>query len=121
GIGQAAAAGLAEAGATVVVNGRTAGSVEAALARLRKRLPGARLRGAAADLGTAEGCAALVAAEPGADILVNNAGIFQPSDFFETDDAAWDRHWQVNVMSAVRLSRAYLPGMQARGWGRVLF
>jgi NAD(P)-dependent dehydrogenase (short-subunit alcohol dehydrogenase family) len=121
GIGQAAAAGLAEAGATVVVNGRTAASVEAALARLRQRLPGARLRGAAADLATAEGCAALVAAEPSADILVNNAGIFQPSDFFATEDAVWDRHWQVNVMSAVRLSRAYLPGMQARGWGRVLF
>lgn len=121
GIGQAAAAGLADAGATVIVNGRSARSVEAALARLQAQLPGARLRGAPADLATAEGCAALVAAEPSADILVNNAGIFEPSDFFATDDASWDRHWQVNVMSGVRLSRAYLPGMQERGWGRVLF
>jgi NAD(P)-dependent dehydrogenase (short-subunit alcohol dehydrogenase family) len=55
------------------------------------------------------------------DILINNAGIFQPLDFFDTDDEIWDRHWQVNVMSAVRLSRAYLPGMQKLDWGRVIF
>jgi NAD(P)-dependent dehydrogenase (short-subunit alcohol dehydrogenase family) len=121
GIGYAAAAGLAESGATVVVNGRTAKSVEAALAKLRQRLPRASLRGVAADLATAEGCAALVAAERHADILVNNAGIFELADFFEADDATWDRHWQVNVMSGVRLSRAYLPGMQERRWGRVIF
>jgi NAD(P)-dependent dehydrogenase (short-subunit alcohol dehydrogenase family) len=55
------------------------------------------------------------------DILINNAGIFQPLDFFDADDEVWDRHWQVNVMSAVRLSRAYLPGMQKIDWGRVIF
>jgi NAD(P)-dependent dehydrogenase (short-subunit alcohol dehydrogenase family) len=121
GIGQAAAVGLAEAGATVIVNGRSDRSVEAALGRLRQRLPGAKVRGVAADLGTAEGCAALVAAEPAVDILVNNAGIFELVDFFAADDATWDRHWQVNVMAGVRLSRAYLPGMRERGWGRVIF
>ena len=75
----------------------------------------------AADLATAEGCATLVAKLPHVDILINNAGIFQPSDFFDTPDEVWDRHWQVNVMSAVRLSRAYLPGMQKANWGRVIF
>ncbi len=74
-----------------------------------------------ADLASAEGCRALVEKLPHVDILINNAGIFQPSDFFETPDDVWDRHWQVNVMSAVRLSRAYLPGMEKANWGRVIF
>ena len=115
GIGFAAARGLAEAGAAVVVNGRGREKVEAAVARL-----GGRARGAVADLATAEGCAALTAAEPAFDIVVCNAGIFQPADFFDADDATWDRHWQVNVMSAVRLARFYLPGMAERGWGRFI-
>jgi NAD(P)-dependent dehydrogenase (short-subunit alcohol dehydrogenase family) len=115
GIGFAIAKGLAEAGATVVVNGRTPAKVGAAVARL-----GGTARGVAADLATAEGHAALIAGEPQADIVVSNLGIFQPSDFFDTDDATWDRHWQVNVMAGVRLARAYLPGMEAKGWGRFL-
>uniref|UniRef100_UPI0015750B7D SDR family NAD(P)-dependent oxidoreductase n=1 Tax=Sphingomonas bacterium TaxID=1895847 RepID=UPI0015750B7D len=64
------------------------------------------------------GADALFAAVPDADIVVSNAGIFEPADFFDTDDATWDRHWQVNVMAGVRLARRYLPGMEARGWGR---
>lgn len=116
GIGFAIARGLQDAGARVVINGRTPERVAAALARL-----GGEARGQAIDLATAEGAQALVAAEPSFDIVVNNLGIFQPSDFFDTDDAVWERHWQVNVMSGVRLARAYLPGMAARGWGRMLF
>ncbi|MFG1239486.1 SDR family oxidoreductase [Xanthobacter autotrophicus DSM 597] len=116
GIGFAIAQGLAQAGATVVVNGRSEAKVAEAVARI-----GGAARGRAIDLGTAEGAAALVAAEPAFDIVVNNLGIFQPSDFFETDDDVWDRHWAINVMSGVRLARAYLPGMAARGWGRMLF
>jgi NAD(P)-dependent dehydrogenase (short-subunit alcohol dehydrogenase family) len=113
GIGFAIAKGLAEAGATVVVNGRTQEKVDAAVARI-----GGSARGVASDLGDAAGHNALVAAEPHADIVVSNLGIFQPADFFDTDDATWDRHWQVNVMTGVRLARAYLPGMAASGWGR---
>lgn len=116
GIGFAIAQGLAQAGAAVVVNGRSEAKVDEAVARI-----GGAARGRAIDLGTAEGAAALVAAEPAFDIVVNNLGIFQPSDFFETDDDVWDRHWAINVMSGVRLARAYLPGMAARGWGRMLF
>jgi len=121
GIGLAAAAGLARAGARVVVNGRSRDAVDAALARLRDELPGAELAGHAGDLGDAAGCAALVRAEPRADILVNNLGIFGPEEFFETADATWERFFQVNVMSGVRLARAYLPAMAQRGWGRVVF
>lgn len=121
GIGLATARGLAESGATVVVNGRTRGAVDDAIAALASAVPWAKLRGVAADLGTPEGCAAVVSAEPFADILVNNVGIFGPQDFFEIPDTEWTRFFEVNVMSGVRLSRAYLPGMLERNWGRVVF
>lgn len=113
GIGFAIAKGLADAGATVVVNGRSQAKVDAAVARI-----GGAARGVVADLGDAAGHDALLAAEPQADIVVSNLGIFEPADFFDTDDATWDRHWQVNVMAGVRLARSYLPGMEAAGWGR---
>lgn len=121
GIGFAIAKGLAEAGAAVVLNGRGQNSVDEAMTRLKQAVPGAMVRGVAAELGTTAGCSALVAAEPSADILVNNVGIFGPKDFFETTDAEWERFLAVNVLSGVRLSRAYLPGMEQRGWGRVIF
>ncbi|WP_372656595.1 SDR family NAD(P)-dependent oxidoreductase [Hydrogenophaga sp.] len=121
GIGYAIAKGLAQAGADVVLNGRTAAAVEQAVATLAAEVSPANIRGVAADVGTAEGCAALVAAQPSADILVNNVGIYGPQDFFEIPDAEWTRFFDVNVMSGVRLSRAYLPGMVERHWGRVLF
>lgn len=115
GIGFAIAQGLAKAGASVIINGRTQAKVDAAVARI-----GGSARGVAADLADTKGHDRLVAAEPQADIVVSNLGIFQPIDFFETDDAVWDRHWQVNVMAGVRLARTYLPKMQAKGWGRFL-
>lgn len=121
GIGYAIAKGLVLAGATVVVNGRTAAAVERAVAKLKTEAADADIRGVAADLSSAEGCDTLVAAQPWADILVNNAGIYQLQDFFEIPDAEWTRFFEMNVMSGVRLSRAYLPGMMQRHWGRVLF
>ncbi|GGD33896.1 SDR family NAD(P)-dependent oxidoreductase [Aureimonas glaciei] len=121
GIGYAIALGLARAGASVVVNGRDPGRTEAAVAKLKGEASEADISGVAGDVGTAEGCEAIVAALPEVDILVNNAGIFNPQDFFDVPDAEWERFFAVNVMSGVRLSRAYLPGMQAKGWGRVLF
>jgi NAD(P)-dependent dehydrogenase (short-subunit alcohol dehydrogenase family) len=121
GIGFAIAQGLADCGADVVLNGRKANSIEDAVARLKRLVPNATIRGVAADLGTAAGCAALVEAEPACDILVNNVGIFGPQDFFETPDEVWTQFFEVNVMSGVRLSRAYLPGMAKRTWGRVVF
>lgn len=114
GIGAAIVAGLRDAGATVWVNGRDPGRTAAAAERLGGRpAPG--------DVGTAEGCAAVVAAVPEVDVLVNNAGIFEPAPVLEIPDEDWTRHFAVNVMSGVRLTRAYLPGMLDRGWGRVMF
>ncbi|MEH6387793.1 MAG: SDR family NAD(P)-dependent oxidoreductase [Pseudomonas profundi] len=121
GIGFAIAKGLALTGADVIINGRSDSSVDKALARLREAAPQATLSGIAADLGNAEGADILTAALPVVDILVNNAGIYKLADFFEGDDDCWEDHWQTNVMSGVRLSRALVPAMLERGWGRVVF
>jgi NAD(P)-dependent dehydrogenase (short-subunit alcohol dehydrogenase family) len=121
GIGHAIARGLASAGATVAVNGRTQAKVDAAVAAIAKLVPGARVRGVAADVSTAAGCNALVAGLPEVDILINNAGIFEPKGFFDIPDEEWNRFFEVNVMSGVRLSRAYMPGMLKRNWGRIVF
>ncbi len=121
GIGLAIAKGLAAAGAGVVVNGRTQATVDRALAQLRQSSPAAEVRGVAADLSGAEGCQALIEAVPACDILVNNAGIFEPKDFFEIPDEDWTRFLETNVMSGVRLSRAYMRGMLERNWGRIVF
>ncbi|GAB7129582.1 SDR family oxidoreductase [Silvimonas sp. JCM 19000] len=122
GIGYAIAAGLAQSGAAVVIIGRDESRVVASGQTLRELAPaGASISGVAADLGTAEGCAALIAAVPKVDILVNNVGIFGLKPFFEIDDAEWQRFYDVNVMSGVRLSRHYLQPMLQQGWGRVIF
>jgi NAD(P)-dependent dehydrogenase (short-subunit alcohol dehydrogenase family) len=121
GIGHAIARGLAGAGARVVVNGRSQKTVGPAVDRLKSEFKGARIEGVAADVATAAGCAELVRAVPAADILVNNAGIFEPKDFFEIPDADWTRFFETNVMSGVRLSRAYMKGMLERNWGRIVF
>ena len=121
GIGHAIAKGLAAAGANVVVNGRTQAKVDAAIASIAKAVPHSKVRGVAADVSTAAGCKTLVAALPDADILINNAGIFEPKGFFDTPDEDWTRFVEVNVMSGVRLSRTYMPGMLKRNWGRIVF
>ncbi len=121
GIGLAIAHGLAAAGAAVTVNGRSEQRVRDAVAAVLARTPGADVTGVAADLATAEGAASLVARAPRADILVNNMGIFEPKPFAEIPDADWMRFFETNVMSGVRLSRAYLPAMVEAGWGRIVF
>src|SRR6266481_5377995 len=121
GIGLAIAAALAVEGAKVVVNGRTKLRVDAALISLQQSIPGADLRGVPADLGTAAGVEAFLRQVPAADVLVNNLGIFEPKPFLEIPDADWKRFFEVNVLSGVRLARAYLPGMLQKQWGRIIF
>lgn len=121
GIGFAIACQLAAEGAEVVINGRSRSGVSAAVARLIEAVPGARVSGVAADLSGATGCEALVAACPEVDILVNNLGIFDPRPFEEIQDVEWFNFFETNVMSGVRLSRAYLPAMKSRDWGRIVF
>ncbi|MGH8259661.1 MAG: SDR family NAD(P)-dependent oxidoreductase [Steroidobacteraceae bacterium] len=121
GIGLATAEALAREGARVVVNGRTAARVEAAAAQLRRAVPDARIEGVAADVSTARGCAAIIAAYPDADVLVNNMGIFEPKAFGDISDADWLRFFEANVLSGVRLARHYVRGMRERDWGRIVF
>jgi len=121
GIGLAIAAALANEGARVIVNGRSEASVSAAINEIGGRVPGAALQGFAGDLATADAAADLVARFPAVDILVNNLGIFEPKPFEEIPDEDWQRFFDVNVLSGIRLSRAYLPGMKQRNWGRIVF
>jgi NAD(P)-dependent dehydrogenase (short-subunit alcohol dehydrogenase family) len=112
------ASGLAEAGAAVVINGRGQKNIDGATRRLHEHVPQAKVEGVAADLANAAGVAAFVAPVGAADILVNNLGIFEPKPFADISDADWQRFFETNVMSGVRMSRHYLPAMVRRGWGR---
>ncbi|SIR39203.1 SDR family NAD(P)-dependent oxidoreductase [Enterobacter kobei] len=121
GIGFAIARGLAESGAEVIINGRSESSVNQGIQNLQQVVPGVAVRAAVADLSTPEGVESVLRAASGIDILVNNAGIYGPQDFYSTDDETWENYWQTNVMSGVRLTRALLPGMVQKRWGRVVF
>jgi NAD(P)-dependent dehydrogenase (short-subunit alcohol dehydrogenase family) len=121
GIGMAIASRLAREGAEVVINGRTEERVGEAIAQIKKDSRDANIRGIAADLGNANGCEEVVRQLPRVDILVNNVGIFEPKPFEKITDADWEKFFAVNVMSGVRLSRAYLPPMKERNWGRIVF
>jgi NAD(P)-dependent dehydrogenase (short-subunit alcohol dehydrogenase family) len=121
GIGFAIARGLAEEGASVIVNGRSDGSVRDAIERIRKAVSSANVEGIAVDAATAAGADALHRRWPKVDILVNNLGIYAPKPYFEIGDDEWLRYFDVNVVSGIRLSRLYGQGMAQRGWGRILF
>jgi NAD(P)-dependent dehydrogenase (short-subunit alcohol dehydrogenase family) len=104
-----------------VINGRTNEKVEAAKKALRAKVPAAKVEAMAADLATAHGVTDFIDRVPDADILVNNLGIFEPKAFEDISDADWSRFFETNVMSGIRMSRAYLAGMKKRNWGRVVF
>ncbi|MEV4941571.1 SDR family NAD(P)-dependent oxidoreductase [Streptomyces zaomyceticus] len=121
GIGAAIATGLARAGARVGVNGRTGERVEQAIASMRAENPDADLDlvPVVADVATEQGARLAADVLPSVDILVNNLGIFGEADPLEISDDEWRRYFEVNVLTAVRLVRQYLPGMSERGWGRI--
>ncbi|MEV0389556.1 SDR family oxidoreductase [Nonomuraea sp. NPDC050643] len=142
GIGAAIATGLARAGARVGVNGRKEGSVTTAIERMEaeraerderaaaEQADGARADGAPSrfdlvavpgDVSTEEGCEQVLRALPHVDVLVNNLGIFGATPALDITDDEWRRYFEVNVLAAVRLTRAYLPGMRERGWGRIQY
>jgi NAD(P)-dependent dehydrogenase (short-subunit alcohol dehydrogenase family) len=121
GIGLAIATSLAREGAHVVINGRDDDSVASALERIRSTVPNAEVEGFSGDLVRAEESDRLFRQLPSLDILVNNLGIYEPKPFEDIPDEEWRRFFEVNVLSGVRLSRLYLPGMKERGWGRIVF
>jgi NAD(P)-dependent dehydrogenase (short-subunit alcohol dehydrogenase family) len=120
GIGNAIAHSLAREGATVIVNGRNGVAVDEAVAAIKADAR-ADVLGFAGDLAQASVAEALLKRHPAVDILVNNLGIYEVKPFEQISDADWQRLFDVNVLSGVRLSRLYLPAMRQRNWGRIIF
>lgn len=121
GIGFATALTLAREGANVILNGRSRESVDGALKKIVKQLPDAKISGIPCDFLKERDVAKLIEAAGNIDVLINNVGIFGPKDFLEIPDTDWQDFFTVNVMSGVRLSRAFLPYMLAQDWGRIIF
>lgn len=121
GIGLAIARALAVEGCRVIINGRDAAAVADGAASIRAAASNADIQTFVGDLSTASAADDLVRRFPTVDILVNNLGIFERKAFADIADTDWQRYFDVNVMSGVRLSRAYLPAMKERNWGRVVF
>src|SRR5438445_5765492 len=121
GIGFAIANQLATEGARVILNGRSNKAVATALEQIRKAVPEAKVEGFAGDLATTTATEDLLKFFPAVDILVNNLGIYEPKPFDKISDEDWRHVFEVNVLSGVRLSRAYVSGMKQRNWGRIIF
>lgn len=121
GIGFAVARAFAAEGAAVVLNGRTVDRVDDAVGRLRALVPTADVSGIAADFAHPGQVRELMSRLGEVDVLVNNVGVFEVKAFEDISDDDWQRYLEVNLMSAVRLSRHALPAMLAAGWGRIIF
>ncbi|MFN6484973.1 MULTISPECIES: SDR family NAD(P)-dependent oxidoreductase [unclassified Nostoc] len=121
GIGMAVALGLAQEGASVIVNGRSEERVAQAIAKIKQSTPEAKVSGVVADAGTTSGVEKLIQEVPHVDILINNVGIYEPKTFFDITDEDWLKIFEVNVLSGVRLSRQYLQKQLEQNWGRIIF
>lgn len=119
GLGKACALALAQEGCEVLINGRDAESLEHTaqdILRSTGRLP----RTVVADLSTAAGRQALLAACPVMDILVTNNGGPEPGRPEDWDHAAWLAAIEANMLSGILLIQAVVVGMRARGFGRIV-
>ena len=121
GIGKATARLLAQEGATALINGRREEKVQQVIKEIQSSQPEASLEPAVADLSSEAGCNEIIQKHPEVDILINNLGIFEPADFFETGDEEWQKLFETNILSGLRLSRHYLKGMLERNEGKILF
>jgi NAD(P)-dependent dehydrogenase (short-subunit alcohol dehydrogenase family) len=121
GIGYSIAKALAEEGAQVYINGRSKKTVDAAIEKLQSEGVSAKLMPAPFNAANPKEAEALIKAISGIDILVNNLGLYEEITFLEISDEEWQRIFEINVLSGIRLSRHYLPLMLAQGWGRIVF
>jgi 3-oxoacyl-[acyl-carrier protein] reductase len=119
GLGRGCAQALAEAGCEVVINGRDAKTLEATAAELRQQT-GAKIVAVAADVGTAEGQAALLAACPQPDILVNNNAGPPFRDFRQLNRQMMIDGWIANMVVAVELTQKVIDPMVQRKFGRIV-
>lgn len=121
GIGLAIATGLAGEGSRVIINGRTKERVIEAAKKIYAKHPKAQVETFVGDLGRADAAKKMFESFPMVDILVNNLGVYEPKPFEEITDGDWQAMIEINFFSGVRLSRAYLPAMKSRNWGRIIF
>ena len=121
GIGFAIAKTLVKEGAEVIINGRSKSTVDDALKRIKETINDAEVTGVACDFSSPEEVKSLIENVGEVDILINNVGIFEPKPFEEIADDEWQKFYDINVMSGVRLSRAFLPAMKRKNWGRIIF
>ncbi len=121
GIGFAIAKALAFEGAHVIVNGRTIEKVNAAVEQIKSETGNLNIKGIAADFADIQQINQLISELPEVDILINNVGIFEPKSFNDITDEDWFKFYEVNVLSGIRLSRAYFDKMIAKNWGRIIF
>jgi len=121
GIGFAIANALAAEGARVIVNGRTAARVSAAVDSIRKSHPNAKCESLVADLARPDAANEAAQRFPAVEVLINNLGVYAPKPFEDITDADWLAIIETNFMSGVRLSRLYLPRLRAVNWGRIIF
>ncbi len=121
GIGFKTAQSFLREGAEVIINGRSEASVVKALEKLKSEFPESQVQGYSADFADQASVKNMMAQLPAIDILINNVGIYSSQSFFDTSDEEWMKQYEVNVMSGVRLSRHFMPGMMERNWGRILF
>jgi len=121
GIGRAIAQTLAGEGAEVIINGRTQKAIDTTIAAIKKEHPDAKIIGFPCDFTQPETIENLISTIGFVDILINNVGIFEPKEFLEITDEDWQKFYTVNVLSGVKLSRAFLPRMLSQDWGRIIF
>lgn len=121
GIGFAIANSLAAEGSHVIINGRSNAKLIRAKDKILNQHPQANISLFCGDLSDPQTTSKLISQQPNVDILVNALGIFEPKDFLDIPDEDWERFFNVNVLSGVRLSRAYLPQLQEKNWGRIIF
>ena len=117
GIGFETAKLFLDEGATVIINGRTEGSVQEAL----KKLNSPKASGIAADFIENQHIDELIKKLPDIDVLVNNVGIFRGKNFYDETDKDWSDHLQVNLLGGVKISKHFLPKMIKKNWGRIIF
>lgn len=123
GLGKAMARGLAECGADVMITSRHEDQLKAAAAEIGEGL-NVKVEWMVADMGDRAKVTELAAEAlrrlRKVDILINNAGSNQPQAIDEITDEAWDRVVELNLTSCMSLTRALVPGMKDRKWGRVI-
>jgi short-subunit dehydrogenase len=121
GIGYAIAKSLANEGVELYINGRDKNKIDTVVQKLKTETGNANINGIAADFSDKQQVESLIKQLPEVDILVNNIGIFEPKEFRDITDDDWIRFYEVNVLSGVKLSRAYLDKMLKKNWGRIIF